>query len=232
VGGLYPKKKTIPSVLNIQGITPAADPHESGSMMDFINKNNMQNENYANGGNYPWNGTWNGNQGFEHGGMYHNPFEEPSGLRKFVYADGGMSPEEAAMMEQQQGQQAPPQQGGGAQDAQMQQLVQEVAQALQQGADPEQVMQQLVQEGVPQEVAQQIIQMVMEQLQGGAQQQAPPQEAMQQQPPMRMYGGGDSFNYGGMYANGGQFQVGQEMDVTPAQLEELRRQGIEFKIIK
>jgi len=232
-GGFIQKKKTLyPGIINIQGITPAVDPHESGSMMDFINKNNMQNENYANGGNYPWNGTWNGNQGFEHGGMYHNPFEEPSGLRKFVYADGGMSPEEAAMMEQQQGQQAPPQQGGGAQDAQMQQLVQEVAQALQQGADPEQVMQQLVQEGVPQEVAQQIIQMVMEQLQGGAQQQAPPQEAMQQQPPMRMYGGGDSFNYGGMYANGGQFQVGQEMDVTPAQLEELRRQGIEFKIIK
>lgn len=227
----YIKKPTSPiSILpSLQRVDADSRHYDPNFLQNFTN---MQENNYADGGNYPWNGTWNGNQGFAHGGMYHNPFEEPSGLRKFVYADGGMSPEEAAMMQQQQGQQAPPEQGGGGQDAQMQQLVQEVAQALQQGADPNQVMQQLVQQGVPQEMAQQIIQMVMEQLQGGAQQQGAPQEAMQEQPPMRMYGGGDSFNYGGMYANGGQFQVGQEMDVTPAQLEELRRQGIQFKIIK
>jgi len=117
-------------------------------------------------------------------------------------------------------------------------------------------MQQLVQEGVPQEMAMEIIQMVIEQLQGGAQQQAPPQEAMQQQSPMQMYGG--SYKHGGYYGNvpqhgnpgvygdgysgtssggqyfayGGQPRVGEEMDVTPGQLEELRRQGIQFKIIK
>jgi hypothetical protein len=54
---------------------------------------------------------------------------------------------------------------------QEEQIMQQVAQALQQGADPQQVVQQLVQSGVPEEQAVQMIQMVMQQLQGGQQEQ-------------------------------------------------------------
>lgn len=64
-----------------------------------------------------------------------------------------------------------PQQGGG---DQMQAIAQEVAQMLQQGADPQEILQQLVQAGLPEEQAMQVIQMVMEQMQGG-QPQATPQ---------------------------------------------------------
>lgn len=83
-----------------------------------------------------------------------------------------------------------PQQGG--EQAQQQQLMQQVAQMLQQGAQPEQVMQQLVQMGMPQEQAQQLIQMIMQQMQGASQEQAA----------MRM-GGTPCYNCGGSYADGG-----------------------------
>ena len=79
--------------------------------------------------------------------------------------------------------------------------MQQVAQALQQGAQPEQVMQQLVQMGMPQDQAQQLIQMIMQQMQGGG----------QEQPPMQMYGGGmknggtPCYNCGGMYEDGGAY---------------------------
>lgn len=87
------------------------------------------------------------------------------------FQEGGVqSPEEeqqeGAMSNPQEEQGEVPQQGGG---DQMQQIAQQVAQMLQQGADPQQVLQQLVQAGVPQEQAQQIIQMVMGQMQGGQQ---------------------------------------------------------------
>jgi len=51
------------------------------------------------------------------------------------------------------------------------QMMQQVAQALQGGAPPEEVLQQLVQAGVPQEQATQIIQGIMQQLQGQQQEQ-------------------------------------------------------------
>lgn len=188
---------------------------------------------YAQGGDYPWNGTWNGNQGFAYGGA--NPFED-NPLRRFVYADGGMSPEQAAMM-QQQG--APEEQGSG-DDAQMQQIVEAVVNMLEQGMQPQDVMQKLVEAGLPQEMAQQVVQHIIEQQQGAQGQEPPAQEAAESEMPMRMYGGGDSFAYGGnslhKFIGGGQpysqVQIGQEMDVTPEQLEQLRRQGIQFKIIK
>lgn len=85
------------------------------------------------------------------------------------YQDGGMQPEmgeEQMMTGNPQGEQA----GGD----QMQAIVQQVAQMLQQGADPQEVLQQLVQAGLPEEQAMQVIQMVMEQMQG-AQPQATPQ---------------------------------------------------------
>ena len=88
--------------------------------------------------------------------------------RKF-FQDGGMQPEmgeEQMMMGNPQEEQA----GGD----QMQAIVQQVAQMLQQGADPQEILQQLVQAGLPEEQAMQVIQMVIEQIQGG-QPQATPQ---------------------------------------------------------
>lgn len=104
------------------------------------------------------------------GGWKPNKYQlPPVGPRR--YDDGGMSPDQAAMMAQQE--QQAPQQGGGIDP---QQVMQMVAEMLQQGAQPEQVMQELVQGGVPQEMAQQIIQQVMQQMQGAQQQpqQGPP----------------------------------------------------------
>lgn len=86
---------------------------------------------------------------------------------------GAQSPEEeqqegaASNAQEEQGEIS--QQGGG---NQMQQIAQQVSQALQQGANPQQILQQLVQAGVPQDQAQQIVQMVVSQMQGG-QEQAP-----------------------------------------------------------
>jgi hypothetical protein len=69
------------------------------------------------------------------------------------YQEGGMQPG----MEEEQGME-----GAG----QEQQMMQEVAQMLQQGADPQQVIQQLVQMGVPQDQAVQMVQAIMQQMQG------------------------------------------------------------------
>jgi transcriptional regulator CtsR len=78
-------------------------------------------------------------------------------MKKFggYYQEGGMQPG----MEEEQGME---QQGAG----QEQQMMQEVAQMLQQGADPQQVIQQLVQMGVPQDQAVQMVQAIMQQMQG------------------------------------------------------------------
>ena len=175
-------------------------------------------------------GTWNGNQGFEDGGFY-NPFQPVNPLSRFVYAEGGMTPEEAMMMQQQGAaateQGMPPQQGEQASqisEEQMQQVVQMVIQMMQQQMPPEQIMQNLVQQGVPEELAQQAVEMVMQQIQAsqqGAGPAQPQQQAPPQQMPMGMYGGG-------MYAQGG--MVGQEMEVTEEELKELRRKGIKFEI--
>lgn len=65
----------------------------------------------------------------------------------------------------QEGGQPMPQQGGD----QAAQIMQMVAQALQQGTPPEEVMQMLIQQGIPQAQAQQMIQQVMSQMGGQAQ---------------------------------------------------------------
>jgi len=129
----------------------------------------------------------------------------------------GQLSEQEEMGMAQMGMQAPqqgppqgaPQQGGG----QEEQLIQMVAQALQQGASPDEIMQKLVEMGLPEDQAMQLVQMVAEQLEGGeeqAQQQMPqgmgqpmPQgmeqqmaPGMQQQMPMAqlgMGGGGGDF---------------------------------------
>lgn len=83
----------------------------------------------------------------------------------------------------QNGGQPMPQQGGD----QAAQIMQMVAQALQQGTPPEQVMQMLIQQGIPQDQAQQIIQQVMSQMQGQGQQN-PVEESMEGQPQMQQGG--------------------------------------------
>ena len=74
------------------------------------------------------------------------------------------------------------QQGGAQQGNEQEQIMQMIAQALQQGKKPEEILQALVQSGVPQEQAQQMIQEVIEQMQGSQeqpQQENTPQDQMQ-----------------------------------------------------
>jgi len=113
---------------------------------------------------------------------------------------------QAAMQQAQGGQQATPQLGYGGyyqeggqempaqqpqdQGNQMGQVVAQIAEALQQGANPEEILQQLIQMGVPEQEASQMIQMVMQQMQQsqGAQQAPPQQEQEMQQQTMKMGG--------------------------------------------
>ena len=150
----------------------------------------------------------------------------------YYYADGGGMPPQGGM---QQGpppgaEQGQPQGGGGA-DEQMQQIVQFIGQALQQGMSPEEIIQKLVEAGLPQDQAQQLVQAVMQQMQGGGGQggapqeggmppqgpqeemmegpqgqEAPPQEMMEGQAPMGMYGG--SYGYGGPTRNNSTYSAG------------------------
>jgi hypothetical protein len=92
------------------------------------------------------------------------------------------------------------QQQGGDQQAQMQQLVQMAAQALSQGADPQQVAQMLMQKGVPQEIVQQVIQAAMQDLQQQGQQQASQEQMLQEQEMQQQ----PQMNYGGYMQNGGE----------------------------
>lgn len=134
------------------------------------------------------------------------------GMRR--YPDGGQpSPEEMAMMQQQQAQQqgAPQEgqpQGGG---DQMQQVMQQVQQMIEQGAQPIDVVQALMQNQIPPEAIMQILTemgmppqeaqgLIQEVMQGGEQQpQGPGEEQMEgaasnpqeeaQEMPMQNYGG-------------------------------------------
>ena len=83
--------------------------------------------------------------------------ETPMGRFGGYYQEGGM--EEGQMLNSQE--QGMEQQGGG----QEEQIMQQVAQALQQGADPQQIMEQLVQMGMPEEQAMALIQGIMQQMQ-------------------------------------------------------------------
>lgn len=131
--------------------------------------------------------------------------------------DGGMSPEQAdqmqegqpqdQMQDQQQAQQQPPSQD---------QIMQEVAQMLQQGVPPEQIMQQLAQMGIPQDQAQQMIQMVMQQMQGG-QDQAPQGQPQQAPQPGMAYGG--------------KFEVGGEYEMNKNDVQRLLNQGYKIEYL-
>jgi len=138
------------------------------------------------------------------------PMQQFGGVRRLRRAQEGMqqpSPEQMAMMQQQQ-----QGQGQGQGGDQMQQMMQQVSQALQQGAKPEEVVAQLLQKeidpeeiaqifvelGMPEDKVQQLVMRVIQQLQGGQQQQVaqgqPSQEEMMamqqqmQQAPMAAYG--------------------------------------------
>lgn len=159
-------------------------------------------------------GTFNGGQGFQEGGSFvpsygDSAYSLPQYSWGANYQEGGMPPEE--MVSQGAPQQGPPQQpseGGGIDP---QQVMQEVAQMLQQGAQPEQIMQQLVQEGIPQDVAQQIIQQVMQQMQGGQYQQAAPQQSQ--------------MAYGGTYSKGGEYNMSHE------QVQDLINKGYKIEYL-
>lgn len=132
------------------------------------------------------------------------PFNGPSAQNRggmYLYPDGGMMPPEQQMMQEQQMQQQAPQEEMQQQpdQEQMMQMVQQAAQMLEQGAQPEQVMQQLVQAGVPQDMAMQAVQMAMQEMQGQMQQQGqeqPMQGQEQMMPPQGMANGGIMY-YGG-----------------------------------
>jgi hypothetical protein len=88
------------------------------------------------------------------------------------FQDGGMQP---GPEEQMEGQMSNPQEEGTEQQGggQMEQVMQEVSQALQQGVDPQQVVQQLVQMGIPQDQATQLVQQVLQMIEQQGQQQMP-----------------------------------------------------------
>ena len=134
--------------------------------------------------------------------------------RNFAKEYGGYYQMGGEMM--QAPQQGQPQGGGGEE-----QILQQVAQMLQQGMSPEEIVGQLVQMGVPQEQAIQIVQMVVQQMQG--QQQAPQQEP-QQAPPM-MRGGGYMYQMGGEMAPQQQAQGGEEQIVQA--ITEMLQQGMQ-----
>lgn len=75
--------------------------------------------------------------------------------------------QEGGEQDQMGGQMPMPQDQSAGQDAKIQQVMQQVAQMLQEGADPQQVVEQLIQSGIPEEQAIQMIQGVMQQMQSG-----------------------------------------------------------------
>lgn len=113
-------------------------------------------------------------------------------------AEGGMMPPEQQMM-QQAPQEQMQQQGG---QEQMMQMVQQVAQAIMQGENPEQIMAELANSGMPQEQVQQVMQAAM-QMANQQQQQQPMQGQEQMMPQQGMMARGGYFNGKKQYFRGG-----------------------------
>ena len=124
------------------------------------------------------------------------------GMRRLRRAQEGMqqpSEEEMMMMQQQQEQPQQQQQQGG-QDQQMMQIMQQVAEALQQGAEPEELTVELLQGqvppeaiaqifvelGMPEDQVQQLVMGVMQQMQGGQEQDPRQQQQMSEEDMMAM----------------------------------------------
>jgi DNA repair protein RadC len=86
------------------------------------------------------------------------PQDTPQMKRGGYYQDGGEE-----MDEQMEG----GNEGAEGETPNMEQIESQVEQALQQGADPQEILQQLVQMGMPQEEAMQMIQEILQEMQGG-----------------------------------------------------------------
>jgi hypothetical protein len=136
--------------------------------------------------------------------------------RNFAKADGGYMYQMGGEMMAQQPQGQP--QGGGQEE-----IMQQVAQMLQQGMAPEQIVGQLVKMGLPQEQAIQIVQMIVQQMQG---QQQAPQEAPQQAPPM-MRGGGYMYQMGGEMAPQQAPQQGGSQEQIMQAIVQMLQQGLQ-----
>lgn len=118
---------------------------------------------------------------------------------------------------QQQGESSAPQEQGNPE-----QVMQAVAEALQSGAQPEEVVQELINQGVPQEEAIQMIQQVAAQLQG----QSPQNEASQ----MAQQGGQKKYAQQGEYGlKAVQNYLSQWKDKADYPLEDLTKIGERFK---
>jgi hypothetical protein len=137
--------------------------------------------------------------------------------RNFAKADGGYMYQMGGEMMAQQPQGQP--QGGSGQE----EIMQQVAQMLQQGMAPEEIVGQLVQMGVPQEQAIQIVQMIVQQMQG---QQQAPQEAPQQAPPM-MRRGGYMYQMGGEMAPQQAPQQGGSQEQIMQAIVQMLQQGLQ-----
>ena len=133
--------------------------------------------------------------------------------RNFAKADGGYMYQMGGEMMAQQ-----PQGGGGQEE-----IMQQVAQMLQQGMAPEEIVGQLVKMGVPQEQAIQIVQMIVQQMQG---QQQAPQEAPQEAPPM-MRRGGYMYQMGGEMAPQQAPQQGGNQEQIMQAIVEMLQQGLQ-----
>lgn len=148
----------------------------------------------------------------EFGGMtYGNPYYG-------TFQDGGPMPMEGAPM------QGAPMEGGAPGGDQLQQIIQMIIEALQEGMSPEEVLQALVQMGIPQEQAAQLLQAVMERMQQvQGQMEAQGQMEGQAAPPMRR---------GGYYQDGGmtEQEVGQ-MDQTASTSDMMNTQNTNMNMI-
>lgn len=86
------------------------------------------------------------------------------GQLSFGFEQGGYY-QDGGEQDQMGGQMPMPQEEAAGQEAQLQEIMQQVAEMLQQGADPQQIMEQLIEAGIPEDQALQMIQGVMEQMQ-------------------------------------------------------------------
>lgn len=108
--------------------------------------------------------------------VYMEGLNKPKNTMMAEYQDGGMAGQIPPQVQNQQEEQAEGTSSNQQEEGQEQQLMQQVAEAISQGADPNQILQQLISMGIPADQATQLIQGIMQQMQG---QQAPQEEQME-----------------------------------------------------
>jgi len=140
---------------------------------------------------------------FQSGGINPNTLRPASPAMNLNYRSGTYAPAKLRMQE-----------GGEPQQEMMQQVMQMISAALEQGAEPKQIMQMLVQQGVPEEAAQQLMQMVM-------QQQSIPIKPIGYEMRPDNYMGKNEEDYKYSYANGGYYQNGGVNTLTNPQYADI-----------